>query len=143
VLSVRQSYRVTVAAKQGAAFSDQVVLGTVGGSALPTDASPNVTPPSAGRIVRARATSSLCLAGQSVLSGVIVPIALASLTFQVWFFDTTQAVWVPIAVPTTFTPTAVGINNLIFTTIGGWFGVQIFLQVTANTAVQCLTYGSY
>lgn len=140
--SVRQLYRQTVAAQQGVAFSEQVVLGTVGGSALPTDASPNTTPPSAGRIVRAMAKSSICLCGQGVISGLVIPIALASITFQAWFFDATQGVWVQFTIPFTFAPTAVGINNLIFTAIGGWFGAQLFLQVTANTAVQCVTYGS-
>lgn len=142
MLTLRQSYRTTRAAQIGALFTATTVVGSVGGSALPTDPNPNTTPPSNGRILRLnRQPWTLTVSGLGVIYVTFVPIATASITIQPWFFDATQNVWIQFVAPVSSTPTAPGVNNLLSLNVFNWGGAKFFLQITANTATQCMLYG--
>lgn len=142
MLSVRKSYRTTRSGQSGVTFTAPIVVGSVGGSALPTDPNPNTTPPAGGRILRFnRQPWTLTTSGLGVVYITIVPVALASITIQPWFFDATQNVWIQFATATTSTPTAAGVNNLQSINIFDWGGALFFPQITACTAVACILYG--
>lgn len=140
--SVRVGYRQTRQGQSGVPFTAPIVVGTPGGSALPTDANPNSTPPSAGRILRFnRQPGVLTGSGLGVVFITFVPIATAAITIQPWFFDATQNVWIQFATAVSSTPTAAGVNNLLSINIFNWGGALFFPQITANTATRCMLYG--
>lgn len=121
-------------------FSMAIWVGTIGGSALSTDPSPNVTPPSNGRILQySPRKGALLVHGGGVLRALCGVVAASSITLQMWFFDNTQGVWIPFAAPFTITPTGAATNTSA-QTITNFAGAKFFLQITANTLVQALAY---
>jgi hypothetical protein len=137
-----------VRAPASPAFGLAIWVGSIGGAALPTDPDPNVTPPSAGRIVRVQAkrggafvlgrTNQTALVNVTIVFGVV---AASSITVQLWFFDATQAKWVPMGIPATRTPTGAA-TNLFGAVTETWFpvGAQFFPQITANVNTQAMAY---
>lgn len=130
------------------AFGLAVWVGTIGGAALPTDPDPNVTPPSAGRIVRVQAKRGQVFALGRTNQGALINVftvfgvvASSSITVQYWFFDATQAKWITIGAPQTRTPTG-SASNLIGAVTETWFplGAQFYVQITANTNTQAMAY---
>lgn len=131
-----------------ASFSFPIWVGTIGGSALPTDPDPNVTPPSAGRILRISpkrgATVGMGALNQAALTNCFVifgVVAGSSITVQFWYYDDTQARWVPVNVPLTRTPVS-GSSNIIQGINVPIGGCKMFVQITANTNVQAMAYES-
>jgi hypothetical protein len=120
-----------------------VWVGTIGGSALPTDADPNTTPPSAGRIVQVypRRGSGIAqaLLGTriSIVAGVV---AASSITFQSWVFMQQAAAWFRYSTSQTIAPAGVT-TNAVTANLGNMSGARIFVQITANTLVQAVGYG--
>jgi hypothetical protein len=143
--SVSQAIRVGAARDLDATYSQAVWVGTVGGSALPTDPSPNTTPPAANRIIRVSP-----LKGVRVRSGtagprfMCPPVASASITIQPWFYDDTQAQWIQLGPPMSLTPTSTATQNFngiaVNNTTYGMSGAKLFLQITANSNTQALGY---
>jgi hypothetical protein len=122
-------------------FAFRVWVGTIGGSALATDPNPNTTPPSAGRIFTASMRGGMLQThGTGRLTVVCGVVAASSITFQPWFFDTTQNLWIQFAGPVTITPVGGGTANATTIIIGNFTGAQFFFQITANTLVQALAY---
>lgn len=149
-MSARLTQRVVlpVRAPSSPAFGLAVWVGTIGGAALAADPNPNTTPPAAGRIIRITAKrGGIFPVGRlnqvSIINVFVLfaPIAAASITVQLWFFDATQGVWVQMGAPQTRTPTGV-VTNLFgaVTEIYGPFGSQMFAQITANTNTQAMAY---
>jgi hypothetical protein len=147
---VTQRIVLPVRAPSSPAFGFPVWVGTIGGAALATDPSPNVTPPAGGRIVRATpkrggiwGLGRFSQAFVVEFTVVFAPIAAANITVQLWFFDATQGVWVPMGAPQNRLPTGVSPNSNI---VGGIvdvyapFGSQMFVQITANANVQAMAY---
>jgi hypothetical protein len=130
-------------------FALGVWVGTIGGSALATDPSPNVTPPSAGRIIRVTGRRHAIFASQTgntanvpLITVVFGVVAGSSITVQNWFFDDTQALWIPFGPTSTRTPVS-GSSNSISAATGTNFAVigsKVFVQITANTFVQAMGY---
>lgn len=122
-------------------FAFAVWVGTIGGAALGTDPDPNVTPPSAGRVLiwspKKRASMVLAQGVLRILCGVV---AASSATFQIWVYDLTKALWVPLSGVVVITPTGAVTNTNFGTTLGNRFGMKIFVQLTANTLVQAFAY---
>jgi hypothetical protein len=127
------------------AFALAVWVGTIGGSAIGTDPSPNVTPPAANRILRITPKRGAVFPmGQlnqanppniTILFGVV---AASSITVQIWYFDDAQAVWIPWLAPIVRTPTGAATN--VATANFSGLGSKVFVQVTANTLVQAMGY---
>jgi len=145
LMQVEQSLRVGRSARIGAVFSDSVWVGSVGGPALALDPNPNTTPPDPARIYRTTSKPG-CIGvngnGTFHTNCGIVP--ASSITLQRWYFDGTQARWIPIREPITTTPTAAGNNGTqLGTVFGVFFGAKYFVQITANSLVQLLGYGFY
>jgi hypothetical protein len=130
-------------------FALAVWVGTIGGSALATDAAPNTTPPAAGRIIRITERRHAIFPSQTGNTGIpgIITVAFgvvaaSSITVQFWFFDDTQALWLPYGAPTVRTPVS-GSTNLISAVAGTnltAIGAKVFVQITANTLVQAMGY---
>lgn len=140
IQSIRQS-----PAHDADTWAEQVLVGSVGGGALPTDANPNTTPPPGNRIYRCtQHTGSLhqstSQTGFINLHTIFSTAAATSITFQHWFFDDTQALWIPYNAPITLTPT-VNANNFNYTLTGigyVFLGSKWFTQITANTGVEVM-----
>jgi hypothetical protein len=115
-------------------------VGTVGGSALPTDPDPNVTPPSNNRILRCTAKrGALVVHPTMTLRVVCPPVAASSITFLAWYYDDTQARWIPL-VGTSMTPTG-GASNIQGLGANAFLvGAKVFVQITANALVQAMGY---
>jgi hypothetical protein len=142
---VTQSIRMGRAARSGAPFTDCVWVGAIGGPALPLDPNPNTTPPIAARIYRTT-TKPGCIAinGIGTFHTSCGVVAASSITLQRWYFDNTQALWVPIREPITTTPTTSATQGTqLGTVFGVFFGAKYYVQITANTLVQLLGYGYY
>jgi hypothetical protein len=139
-----QSLRTSLVHDIDTSFDNIVWVGTPGGAALGTDPNPNTTPPAANRILKLTPRPGALGGFQGVIHCCPVPIAAASITFQGWFFDDTQALWIPSAIPITLTPTpgAAGLGNLQQFNVGAQMGVRFFIQIQANTNVQAMYYAS-
>lgn len=125
---------------QDATFALGVWVGTIGGSALSTDPSPNTTPPAANRILRISPRKGMTvLQGSGRLQVICGVVAASSITLQLWIFDSTQNTWIQYGAPFTITPTGAA-SNVAAVTHGNLSGAQLFLQVTANTLVQAFGY---
>jgi hypothetical protein len=137
--TVVQRIRKTRSPQPGATFTREVWVGTIGGAALSADPAPNTTPPSAGRIARASVAPGIVAAGGY---GICPTQAIGgtACTVQYWFFDDTQALWVPYIQPQTIT---VATSPQAFVNLLGLEGAQVFVQLTANTGVQVLGYGFF
>jgi len=140
-MRVRQSVVQSPSHDNDPTYSLSVWVGTVGGAALGTDPSPNVTPPAAGRIlVLLPKDGALQLMGTARLAIVCATVAASSITLQPWFFDATQNLWIQYGPPITVTPTGAASNIGALTTFGNYSGAQVFVQITANTLVQAFAY---
>jgi hypothetical protein len=139
-MRVSQSIAVSPAHDNDATFTSfGMWVGTVGGSALPTDPDPNVTPPSNARIVRWTGRGGNMLAhGFGSFKAVIPPVAASSITLRLWVYDDTIAQWIPLITTTTAPTGAAGGVTLAPTALPG---SKLFLQITANTNVQAISYG--
>lgn len=142
-----QSIRQVIAHDADSDWTEQVMIGTIGGGALPTDPNPNTTPPAANRIFRCANRSRALFANTTSTStgcGARVATSVAggsSMTVQLWFYDDTQARWVEYDFPRTFTPNGVNpnINLALWNNVGAHFiGAKFFVQITANTGVEVL-----
>jgi hypothetical protein len=112
--------------------------GTLGGAALATDASPNVTPPAAARIFRYGAQRD----GVMQFGGCLLRCCIAdgtTLTVQAWYYDDTQALWVKMGITAVLTFSAGNIANPGGFSWGNMSGAKIFFQITANTG--CTVFG--
>jgi hypothetical protein len=124
-----------------APFAFAVWVGTIGGSALSTDPDPNVTPPSAGRILTwtPKRKASMTI-GQAVLRILCGVVAASTATFQIWIFDNVKNLWVQLSGVVVITPTGAATNTNFGTNLGNRMGMKVFVQLTANTLVQAFGY---
>jgi hypothetical protein len=137
--TVVQSIRKTRSPQPGATYTREIWVGAIGGSALPTDPSPNSTPPSAGRIAIASVAPGLFASGGYGVFQVQA-IGGTACTVQTWFFDNTQSLWVTWFGTQTIT---LGANPQAFINMNGFVGARIFIQITANTGVPIIGYGYF
>lgn len=140
-MRLRQSIVQSQTRDNDSTFSLATWVGTIGGAALSTDPSPNVTPPSNGRIVQMSPKKGAMLShGSGALRYVCGVVAASSITVQPWFFDNTLNTWVPFGPTVTITPTGGAAVNTTTTTTLNMGGAKFFVQITANTLVQALGY---
>lgn len=123
-------------------FTFPVWAGTIGGSALSTDPSPNVTPPAANRIVRyGSRTNRLTVQGSGQLRAIAV--GGTTISFQPWYFDDFFATWIALGVAVTLTSANTTVTLAGISLLGGFYGAQFFMQITANTGVQAFGYDAH
>jgi hypothetical protein len=121
-------------------FSLAIWVGTIGGSALPTDTAPNTSAPSAARVLQiSPRKGAMLMHGSGVLRLCCGVVGSSSITIQSWFFDNTQALWIQFGAPVVITPTGAA-SNTSTQTISNVAGAKFFLQITANTLVQAFGY---
>lgn len=127
--------------KQTGQFGFAVWVGTIGGSALPTDPDPNVTPPSAGRILTNGAKRGGCLVvGQGALRIYAAPVAGGTISSVIWTYEDSIARWVPF-LQTVVVPANGSSSNFNFgTAMATRLDQQFFVQITAVTNVQAFAY---
>lgn len=116
-------------------WASDIWVGTIGGSVLPTDPDPNVSPPSPGRIIKVSPRRGSCTFNgtQSTrLYLILAPLATESLTVQFWF-KTAGGLWLTFS--TTVTIAYPG-SGQVAASINNTFGAKWFIQVLANTNVQ-------
>lgn len=111
-------------------FSFALQIGTIGGSALTTDSNPSVLGDvSAPRTLRVTAKRD----GVMTMGGAVVRCSIAdgtSLVFRPWFYDYTQARWIPIGASATLTAAS---TNSSTVAIGNMAGARLFTQIITNT----------
>lgn len=121
--------------------------GTLGGSALGTDASPNTSEPAASRVFKvSQVRDGVMLMGGGVASNPSsIKIVIAdgtSMTVQMWFYDAARAVWIPFpnqASTLAFANSNLATpGNLVYANMAG---CKIFPQITANTGCTVLGFG--
>jgi hypothetical protein len=111
---------------------------TNGGSAIGLDPNPNVTPPTADRIIRMPAYMFACdIPAAAGSLGVSPRIAVyladgTSADVRYWFYDDALAIWTPLQVTLSMTTAAVNVGALTILTM---IGAKYFPQITANVGV--------
>jgi len=116
-------------------FSANVIVGTVGGGALPNDADPNEAEPPAERVFRFPSDLGLSINGQSRV--VIIIVGGTSLTYRGWWFDDTARKWFALGGAATITQAT---TNIAALGVGSMVGAKIFVQMVANSGVEQLVY---
>jgi hypothetical protein len=122
-------------------YSVALWVGTIGGSALPTDPDPNVTPPNPNRIFRwtSRRNTLMCMGAgppNGAVSQVVV-VGGTNIDVQLWFYDDTQAKWVKAGGHQILTSATSNVGSgLGFVVMQNFAGAKTFFQVIANNGVQ-------
>jgi len=113
-------------------------LGIIGGAALGNDAAPtNLGSVPANRILRCTAKRN----GVVTMGGMTLRMVIAdgtSLVVRPWFYDDTQAIWIPHGTAQTLTAASTNTASVV---VGNMGGAKFFMQITTNTGnVSALGY---
>ncbi len=107
------------------------------GSPVATDADPNLTSPPSNRILTLSPKSgAVAVSGQGTIK--VIAVGGTSIAYEVYFYDSTLAMWVKAFVARTITMATSPQDSLSLS--GTWPGAKFFLRITAVTGVTAFGY---